>query len=288
MCSPCTKWSNAIDFRTSSYSEQLKSAEIPVVFCGFLGHISMKWLIFLLFNIAGINSASAIIYKCEDFNGNITYSQTACPKSQSLDKVMHIANSYDKGVECGIVRSFAAEVGLKMERNGTVPELEQSFGGADILSTLALNIIRSVHEYQSRPYRTVEDSVYHEGKICKDELYGEPRCSDFPTEFIRIYGSCLAASDVNKRIKRIAEYQLQIRADINIASNTTAAIPQQLQPAANQTRQPSLRQVRKDCQAPFDKKLKSNREKSRQSKSVGGQDELRKQRRELRSARKDC
>ena len=248
----------------------------------------MRALCFILLLSWGVQ-ASAAVYKCKDSSGGISYSQSPCTSQQSLDKVMHVTNSYDAGVECGIVRNFAAEVGLRMSEHASLKELENAFGGASELSELALKIIHSVHAFQSRPFVTVENSVHNENANCKDEIYGFPQCSDFPTDFIKIYGNCNAAADVNLRIKRINEFQ-------NPAMDQQVATNQQLESSSHTSSQlsqtagtaPSPAQERKACLKAIDAKLRQNRESSRQALDVRGQDKLREQRRELQAARKDC
>ncbi len=241
----------------------------------------------LLLNVMVLDWATAAVYKCKDAGGNITYSQTACPLDEDVAKVMNISTGSDvnSGVECSIVRNFAAEIGIEQQKGRSIDDVAMTYDSfVNPISQIALQIIRSVFEYQSQPYKTIEDSIAHEDRVCKSEVYGSPVCSDFPVKFIKVYGGCRSAGNLSKRLQRLRAKSMKpnLVADNRKMNN-------RLEVVARQAKARDLaRREKQSCLADYDSKLKINAQKSRQSQTHNKQDKLRTERRSLRSARGKC
>ncbi len=240
----------------------------------------------LLLFLSGMLSVNAAVYKCKDASGNITYSQTACPHDENVDKIMNIATgSREHDVQCGMVKNFAAEVGLAVEKGMNINELAEAFGGEDQLSAKAVKIMRSVYDYQGQAFKTTEDSIAREAEICKSEQYGVPSCSDFPVSFIKQYGGCDAAGKSMTHLQRLSQQRSHKK-----VSDDKKLIQERVAQANRDAYARQLaRQEEEQCLKAIDTKLRQNTQKARQrSQSAEQQDALRRERRELMAARGDC
>ncbi len=230
-------------------------------------------------------SAHSAVYKCKDVNGNITYSQTACPSHENIDKILSVnSGTGEFDVQCGIVKNFAAEIGLAVESGTDISELATEFGGEDVLSETAIKIMRSVYDYQSQPYKTTEDSVRREGEICKTEQYGAPECADFPLKFVKDYGGCTTVGESFKRYQRMS----QERTGKKLQSDKEV-MKQRLAKASAAAHQRDMdRREREQCLKRVDRQIKANAREAKLSNSAQSQDKLRRERRRLMESRGDC
>ena len=236
--------------------------------------------------LLGITAApgQAAVYKCRDAGGAVSYSQTPCSSDENTDKILDMGASGASGVECGIVQNFATEVGLAVEAGKPIETLAVEWGGEAALPDTAIRIMRSVYDYQSQPYKSVEESVKRETEICRDEHYGSPKCSDFPVNFIKDWGGCSVAGDDYKRRVKMAEVRTG-----NKRQSDNAVVQQRLARASEDAHSRQMRRQEKaECVADIDRQIKQNAKAARGANSASEQDRLRRERRGLMEARSDC
>ena len=111
---------------------------------------------------------NAAVYKCIDQRDRVSYSQSACPEGQQVEKILRVpVNQRKAEVECGVLKNFVVEVGLAIEAGKSATETADIWGGEDALSPLALRVMRSVYDYQrSENFKQTEDSIDHETTRC--------------------------------------------------------------------------------------------------------------------------
>ncbi|MCB1754990.1 MAG: DUF4124 domain-containing protein [Gammaproteobacteria bacterium] len=230
-------------------------------------------------------TAQATVYKCTDADGGVTYSQTPCANDEDLTKIISLhGGSQAHDVQCGIVKNFAFEVGLASKEGKTINELAAEYGGESSLSPLAVNIMRSVYQYQSQPYKTIEDSVAREAEICKSERYGVPACADFPIEFVTEYGGCGSADDSRQRLRKMADWQAR-----QTAEPDNRQMQERLARASEDAHdRERARRDKEACLTAVENELDRNASLARQPQSPSAQEQLREERRELMLRRKGC
>ncbi len=231
--------------------------------------------------------ANSAVYKCKDKQGHVSYSQMVCPEEAEVDKIIKLQGgrkASERDVQCGLVKSFAAEVGIAINKKQNVNDLYARYGGMKQLSPTALKIIRSVYDYQSKPYKTVQNSVEHEKERCLSEIYGVPDCSEFPLQFITSYGGCSQAADTNLRLKRMSanSSDSKLRSDNNKTNQRVAS-------AANAARKRQQQSEQEDaCKASVKMAIRRNESEARGSLSASEQDQLRQKRRSLKERLSRC
>lgn len=230
--------------------------------------------------------ANSAVYKCKDEYGNISYSQMVCPEEAKVDKIIKLrgsGGSNEHDVQCGLVKSFAAEVGMAVNKKRSLNDIVMQYGGVSQISPIALKMIRSVYEYQSQPYKTVQNSVEFEKQRCLSEVYGVPDCSYFPVAFISSYGGCTAAADTNLRLKRMSGYSSdsKLRRDSNKTRQQVASSTQNAQERHTEART-------KSCEESVKRAIHRNKQEARSAQSVAMQDQLRFKKRELRERLARC
>lgn len=230
--------------------------------------------------------ANSAVYKCKDQDGNISYSQMVCPEEAKVDKIIKLRGTGASGehdVQCGLVKSFAAEVGISVNKKRSLNDIVMEYGGVNHVSPIALKIIRSVFEYQSQPYKTVQNSVEFEKQRCLSEVYGVPDCSYFPIAFISSYGGCASAADTNLRLKRMAQNSSdgKLQRDNNRTSQQVASSTKNSQKRHDAAR-------KKSCEESVNRAIRRNKQEARSAQSVLMQDQLRSKKRELRERYARC
>ena len=248
-------------------------------------HIRITAILSGVFALTVSLIANSAVYKCKDEQGHISYSQSVCPEAAKVDKIIKLYggrsdNEFD--VQCGLVNSFAAEIGIAVDKKRSLSDTVRSYGGVTELSPTALKIIRSVYEYQSQPYKTVQNSVNYEKERCMSEIYGAPDCSQFPVAFISSYGGCAAAADTNLRLKRMSANSSdgKLKRDNHKTSQRVASATKNAH-ARNDRR---VKQCREDAQ----RAINRSRQEARRSQSASSQDIQRAKQRELKERLARC
>lgn len=231
---------------------------------------------------------SPAVYKCKDENGAITYSQIACMDSALLVKQLNLGRSQSasqKYSQCGLVRNFAAETGIAVFEKVPIAQLMTRYGGEQQIPPEVANIIRSVYKFQSRSYRTVENSINHENDKCIAGDYGDLTCEQFPDKFVQSYGNCTNAANTVLRLKRISPYvwggskNNDGKKQANYSRSQVTYITKN-KPKAGTTS--SL------CFRKLTKKLERNKESSRSADSAREHDSYRAERRSLEKKLARC
>lgn len=230
--------------------------------------------------------ASSAVYKCKDELGNISYSQLVCPEEAQVDKIIKLHGSSGNSefdVQCGLVKSFAAEIGIAVNKKRSLNDIVMEYGGVSQISPIALKMIRSVYEYQSQPYKTAHNSVEFEKQRCLSEVYGVPDCSHFPIAFISSYGGCASAADTNLRLKRMAENSSdsKLQRDSKSTSQQVASSTKNARKRHNDAR-------KKSCEESVNSAIHRNQKEARSAQSIAMQDQLRSKKRELRERLARC
>lgn len=172
-------------------------------------HMVRKTSFYLLLGTALLlpSMSHAAVYKCLDERDRVSYTESECTEGQQVDKILRVqVNQRHGGVECGVLKNFAAEVGLAIEAGKSAQQTAEPWGGEEALSPLALRVLRSVYDYQrSENFKQTEDSIDHEAARCMAREYGHPSCADFPVDFVSAYGGCEAAKYATVRSRRMLE-----------------------------------------------------------------------------------
>lgn len=230
--------------------------------------------------------ANSAVYKCKDEYGHISYSQSVCPEETKVDKIIKLRGSSaasEHDVQCGLVKSFAAEVGIAVNNKRTLNDIVGLYGGVNQIPAVSLKIVRSVFEYQSKPYKTVQNSVEFEKQRCLSEVYGVPHCSDFPVSFISTYGGCSAAADTNLRLKRMSANSSKGK-----LLRDKKKTRQQVASATRNAQNRYADERKKGCEEPIKQAIRRNQQEARGAQSVAKQDQLRSKKRMLRERLARC
>jgi hypothetical protein len=86
------------------------------------------------------------MYKCQDANGRITYSQRKCTAGQSAAKVFLISKQHGSRKDCIWPAEFAEDTAAKIQAGKTSQATMAECGGLDALSRGTVNIIDYVHQ----------------------------------------------------------------------------------------------------------------------------------------------
>lgn len=154
-------------------------------------------------------------FKCKDKDGGITYSQVACPKHETTDKVMNKKNNQiSSSSNCVHVRMFAKDTADFMKNGADSDEVINHYGGVNSISAGAMIIINHVYGYRLNN----DISAKRIGELaqtkCEANSFGQIGCEDIPTSYAELmWGGC---DDVNgnveySRIKVIAGEREKLR-----------------------------------------------------------------------------
>ncbi len=95
------------------------------------------------------SAGAADIYKCTDADGNLSYSQTPCPKQKSVEVSVSGSGGSNESVDCSYANRFAFSAARLMQAGTRSDELFNRYGGIDSLSKGSINIINYVYGYRT-------------------------------------------------------------------------------------------------------------------------------------------
>lgn len=144
--------------------------------------------------LLGAGATHADIYKCTDGDGNLTYSQTPCPR-QKTETVNRTGPDTDAQADCSYANSFAFSSARLMQAGMTSAEVFNRYGGIDSLSNGSVNIINYVYGFRSNSGVSAERIAALAQARCQSYSFGNVTCESLPLSFTRGIGGCNQPGD---------------------------------------------------------------------------------------------
>lgn len=110
---------------------------------------------FFLFLVIGLQAggATAALYKCEDPQGGISYSDRPCPVDEESQDLGHIAKSNSQAGPgqsiCREVQDFGTQVAELMRKKVDSSNVMNRFGGLGSVDDVAMQVINYVYSFKS-------------------------------------------------------------------------------------------------------------------------------------------
>lgn len=148
------------------------------------------------------------MYKCKDADGGITYSQSACPKNQKVDKVIKVETNLDfESTDCKYASKFATSTAKSMKSGVQSNEIFNQYGGIDSLSKGTINLINYVYKYQLSVDVSAERIAALSQTKCQAHSFGDVGCEDLPLSFTDRLGGCGFKGNEPLNEKKLVEEQ---------------------------------------------------------------------------------
>ena len=140
------------------------------------------WVAGLVLVLQG-TMAEAVVYRCQDGDGRVTYSQVPCPRDQQ-ERTLHgmDARSQDADADaaCSAARAFASGAFEEMQAGVGIPEQIEALGGVDYISTPLLNVLNFVNQYRYNERIGARAVGRLAQAKCRNGGFGTLNAADFP------------------------------------------------------------------------------------------------------------
>jgi len=219
--------------------------------------------------------AKAGIYKCEDGNGGITYSQMPCPAEEKTTDII-ATKSTKRGGDCRLANNFAKKTALDMRSGMTSGELFAQYGGIDSIPNSAIGIINYVYTHRQNLNITSSRITALSAARCSADSYGPVECDDFPFDFIDSQGGCDAAKTGGLKTNSASPY----------TNATRQSLP--VNPQANAIQTVSTTEQKMACQKSVQDQMAAVFEQMRSAQSASSQDNLTAKKQQLRDRLAGC
>ncbi len=221
-------------------------------------------------------NANAGIYKCEDGNGGITYSQMPCPAEEKTTDIIATKSSKGSGADCRLANSFAKKTAIDMREGMTSGDAFAQYGGIDSIPSSAIGIISYVYTHRQNLNITSSRITALSAARCSADSYGPVECDNFPFEFIDSQGGCDTAKKGGLKMKTTTSSS-------NVAPQTLPANPQ-----ATAIQTASTMEEKKACRKSVQDQMAALFNQMRSSQSASAQDNLSAQKQQLRDRLSSC
>ncbi|MDH3613478.1 MAG: DUF4124 domain-containing protein [Gammaproteobacteria bacterium] len=150
----------------------------------------MRTWIALLIAAAFISSAStrAEIYRCQEADGSLTYSQTPCSKEAPVK--INASGPGTSGVDCSYVDKFAVSTARLMRNGAASDEVFNRYGGLGALSNGSIGVINYVYSFRTNNGVPAERIAGLTQAKCKAKGFGDVSCKALPHSFTEGLGGC--------------------------------------------------------------------------------------------------
>ncbi|MDJ0940642.1 MAG: DUF4124 domain-containing protein [Woeseiaceae bacterium] len=132
--------------------------------------------------------AGAQIYKCEQDDGTLAYSQTPCPDKPSTQ--IDAGNSSDSEVDCRLANRFAFRAARYMHGGLSSDQLFTQYGGLDSLSKGTLGLINYVYTFRTNSDVSAERIASLTEAKCEAGSLGDVSCDALPLSYTEPLGGC--------------------------------------------------------------------------------------------------
>lgn len=130
------------------------------------------------------------MYKCQDANGRITYSQRKCTAGQSAAKVLQGSKQHGARKDCIWPAEFAEDPAAKMQAGRNAQATMAEYGGANALSRGTVNIIDYVHQLRCNDNISTARIRALSTAKCQAGEFGAVACVDLPPDYTSTLGGC--------------------------------------------------------------------------------------------------
>lgn len=128
-------------------------------------------------------SAVAAVYRCQDGDGRVSYSQTPCPRDQQ-ERTLHGMDARSQSAEaaaaCKAARAFASGAFEELRAGLEIPDQIEALGGVNYISPPLLNVLNFVNQYRYNE----RISAHAVGRLaqakCRNGGFGTLSAADFP------------------------------------------------------------------------------------------------------------
>lgn len=115
-------------------------------------HILTRFFFFLVIGLQA-GGAAAALYKCEDPQGGISYSDRPCPVDEESQELGHVARSNSQSGPgqsiCREVQDFGTQVAELMRKKVDSNNVMNRFGGLGSVDDVAMQVINYVYSFKS-------------------------------------------------------------------------------------------------------------------------------------------
>jgi hypothetical protein len=221
-------------------------------------------------------NANAGIYKCEDGNGGITYSQMPCPATEKTADIITTKSSKSSNADCRLANSFAKKVAMDMRSGMTSGDMFAQYGGIDSIPTSAIGIINYVYTHRQNLNITTSRITALSAARCSADSYGPVACENFPFDFIDSQGGCDVAKKGGLKMENTP------------ASASVAPQSLPVNPQATAIQKASTAEQKLACQKSVQDQMAALFEKMRTAQSASSQDGLTARKQELQDRLAGC
>ena len=136
---------------------------------------------------------SAQVFKCEEADGTLTYSQTPCAAPDAAAVKAPAADA--EPLDCRYANKFAFATARRMQGGVPSSELFRAYGGLDAVSKGSLGIINYVYSFRTASDVSAERIAGLAQAKCEARSFGDVSCEALPPSFVEGLGGCEADAD---------------------------------------------------------------------------------------------
>lgn len=146
----------------------------------------------LLVTSAFAAEAHAEIFKCEEADGTLTFSQTPCSKEAPVTVKTSAGDTSE--FNCSYANKFAFATARTMQSGVPSNEVFNRYGGLDALSKGSIGVINYVYSFRTNDEVSAERIAGLSQAKCKARSFGDVSCDALPLSFTETLGGCNAES----------------------------------------------------------------------------------------------
>jgi len=241
----------------------------------------LKFLVVIALSVYAITllyspEANAGIYKCEDGNGGITYSQMPCPATEKTADIITTSSSRSSNADCRLANSFAKKTAIDMRSGMSSGDTFAQYGGIDSIPNSAIGIINYVYTHRQNLNITTSRITALSAARCSADSYGPVACENFPFDFIDSQGGCEVATKGGLKLKNTS------------ASEDVASQSLPVNPHSTALQKVSTVEQKQACQKSVQNQMAALFEQMRTAQSASSQDNLTAQKQQLQDRLAGC